>query len=249
MKVLHGENQPESQVWAIIPARGGSKSIPLKNLVQLGGRPLINYVIGAARASKRVNRIICSTENDAISKYCKSSQIEVHRRSPDLAKDDTPITPVLIDLLRHYQDAEGVVPLAIVLLQPTSPFVTSEQIDLCVDKLTENSIINSVQTVTPVSHNQHAYNQRMVVDERVKFRFEKERSLMFNKQKKPAYYSFGNLVVTRALAISADVGVFAEPSLPIEIPRQYSFDLDTQIDVAWGNYCLSNALVDIEDCR
>ena len=70
---------------------------------------------------------------------------------------------------------------------------------------------------------------------------------MFNKQKKPAYYSFGNLVVTRVSAISSDVGVFAEPSLPLEISRYYSFDLDTQTDIAWGNYCLANSLVDLGD--
>ena len=75
----------------------------------------------------------------------------------------------------------------------------------------------------------------------------KERELMFNKQKKPAYYSFGNLVVTRVSSISLNGGVFSEPSIPLEIPRCYAFDLDTQTDIAWGNYCLSNALVDIGD--
>ena len=70
---------------------------------------------------------------------------------------------------------------------------------------------------------------------------------MFNKQKKPVYYSFGNLVVTRVSAISLNGGVFSEPSIPLEICSYYSFDLDTQTDIAWGNYCLSNALVDIGD--
>ena len=128
------------------------------------GSPLIDYVIGAAKASKRITQIICSTNHDAISNHCESSNVEIHKRLPELVKDDTPIIPVLTDLLNHYQDSEGIVPLAIVLMQPTSPFVTPEQIDLCVDKLTENSTVNSEQTVAPISHNQHAYHQRIIVN-------------------------------------------------------------------------------------
>ena len=79
------------------------------------GSPLIDYVSGAAKARKRITQIICSTNHDAISSHCESSNVEIHKRSLELAKDDTPIIPVLTYLLNHYQDSEGIVPLAVVL--------------------------------------------------------------------------------------------------------------------------------------
>lgn len=141
----------EHDIWGIIPARGGSKSIPLKNLVSLNGHPLIEYVIEAAKASALINRIICSTEDARIKSFCLQKDIDVHDRPPELAADDSNVLDTLVFLLEQYQKDSGILPFAVVLLQPTSPFMLSDQIDACVAALIENESANSSQTVTEFS--------------------------------------------------------------------------------------------------
>ncbi len=229
-------------LYAVIPARGGSKSIPKKNLVTIGGMPLISYVIKVGLSSEVVSKVICSTDDQEIKDYCLQQKIEVYDRLPSLATDDSHVEDAVIHLL-HELVNEGRQPEAIALLQPTSPFVRQQDIFNCATRLFGNKELNSVQTVTPIPHNSHAYNQRKVDRERVTFRFEKERLECFNKQKKPLFYKFGNLVVTRCSAILNGDGIFSNPSGAIMIPEYYSFDLDTPRDLIWGEFCISNNLV------
>ena len=232
-----------NEIWGIIPARGRSKSIPYKNLVPLGGQPLIDYVLRIGQQNKNISRLIVSTEDPKISEYCSSQRVEVHARPESLAKDDTPIDHVLQQLLAYYHEKEKVNPMAIALLQPTSPFVQLEHLDQCVEVLIHDGKFNSVQTVTECAHNVHAYNQRILVDGTVEFRFPRQRKQYFNKQTKPRHYLFGNLVVTRSSAIIDKRGVFATPSYAVTIDPIYAFDLDKKEDLDWGNYCLQRNLV------
>ena len=105
---------------AIIPARGGSKEIKKKNLKLLGGKPLIYWTIKAAVDSKCFNSIIVSTDDTEIEDYCKKFELIIHKRPKKIAKDTTPMVPVVLDVFENYRDifdkAEG-----FCLLQPTSP--------------------------------------------------------------------------------------------------------------------------------
>ena len=238
-----GSEQFNNEIWGVIPARGGSKSIPYKNLTPLGGRPLIDYVLMAGQKSKNISRLIVSTEDQKISEYCSSLRIEVHARPESLSKDDTPIDAVLQDLLADYYEKENVNPMAIALLQPTSPFLQSEHIDLCAEALIRDEKFNSAQTITECPHNVHAINQRILTGDTVTFRFPDQRKIFFNKQNKPDHYLFGNLVVTRSRAIIDKRGVFATPSFAETIGQIYAFDLDKEVDIQWGNYCLEAGLL------
>lgn len=220
MKTISGE------VWAIIPARGGSKSIPLKNMVNLGGRPLISYVINAGKASNVLSRIICSTDDKHIANYCKEEKIEVQLRPKKLSKDNTPVIDVLIHSLKEIEKNEGKVAEIIVLLQPTSPFVLPSHIDKCVEILINEPTAQSSQTITKVPHNFHAYNQRFIENGWLKFRFPEERRICYNKQTKPEFYLFGNLIVTRSKTLFDDGDIFGTRSLPFFIPFPYSLDVD-----------------------
>jgi CMP-N,N'-diacetyllegionaminic acid synthase len=235
----------KDEVWAIIPARGGSKSIPLKNLVKLAGRPLIDYVISAAKASHCINRIICSTEDSRIADFCYSRGIEVHRRPSDLALDDTPVLDILNYTLRDIGQREGSVADVIPLLQPTSPFLLPEHIEICVDRLKENFEANSVQTISTFSHNYHAYNQRIVEGDFVRFRFPEERKMYYNKQHKPKHYIFGNLVVTRSFTLFDMAEIFGEYSLYFIIPPYYAMDVDTAEDLELAEWMLESGKVDL----
>ena len=169
------------EVWAIIPARGGSKSIPLKNMAQLCDQPLIKYVIQAGKKSDSINRMICSTDHETISSFCKSEGVEVSVRPDSLSGDSVAVSEVLIDLLKTIEKNEGILADIIVLLEPTYPFLLSEHIDDCVSLLKADPQADSVQSVTEVRHNHHAYNQRYLSEGGGDFIFKDESARCFNK--------------------------------------------------------------------
>jgi len=226
----------EDKAIGLIPARGGSKSIPLKNIVLLGGRPLIAYVISAGLAARTLSRVLCSTDHDRIAAVCREYGVDALDRPARLAQDDTPVAAVVVHVLESLGARHGRLPGMVALLQPTSPFLLPEHVDACVAALRANPDADSAQTITPVFHNAHAFNQRVVEGNRVRFRFENERRAAFNKQLKPKHYLFGNLVVTRTRSLLQGKDCFGEISIPIEIPRLCALDVDTPDDVEYAAY-------------
>lgn len=214
------------EVLGVIPARGGSKSIPYKNVVELAGLPLLAHVAEASLRSPSIGRLLCSTDDQRIAAVCAGRSIAVDYRSADLAGDDSPVVAMMIELVERLAQTEGYRPAAVALLQPTSPFTLPEHIEACIRELREHPEAASSQTVAPIPHNYHAYNQREIVDGVVDFRFSTERATCYNKQSKPKFYSFGNLVVVRTTALLAQRATFARPSRPIEIPLSYALDVD-----------------------
>lgn len=234
----------EKACWGFIPARGGSKSIPLKNMHLLYNRPLIDYAILAARKSENISRLICSTDSGAIQAHCKKMEVEVSIRPRELAEDMTPVLEVLLHYLKE-QGARESLPEYIALIQPTSPFLLPAHIDQCIKALYANPHANSVQTVTVCSHNNHAFNQRIVDNGVVYFRFPEERKKAYNKQHKQKHWIFGNLIITKTQALLENKGIFAEPSLAIEIENPYSFDADTLEDFEFAELMIEKKIVNL----
>ena len=229
----------------LIPARGGSKSIPLKNLLMLHGRPLISYVISAAKRCEELKGIVCSTDHEAIASYCKVQGVEVVSRPERLCGDEVPVADVMIHVVEEHQRANGYAPDLIVLLQPTSPFILPSHVDTLVRKMKENPKADSGQTITTVPHNYHALNQRIVEGDRVKFCFAEMRVKMHNKQLKPKHYMFGNVVVSRSKSVLEGKGPFGHHSLYLEIPIHYAVDIDGPEDVGYADYLLSAGKVSL----
>src|ERR671936_117612 len=98
----------------LIPARGGSKGIPRKNLTPLAGRPLLAWTIGAARSARRTDRVVVSTDSPEISSAAAELGAEVLRRPPELARDETPMRDVVLHAVRELGGCD-----LLVLLQPT----------------------------------------------------------------------------------------------------------------------------------
>lgn len=113
------------KVLAVITARGGSKGLPGKNIRPLAGRPLIGWTIGAAQQSTLIDRTVLSTDDEAIAAVARQCACEVpFMRDPALAADDTPSIDVLLDVLDRIPGYD-----IAVLLQPTSPLRTAQDID------------------------------------------------------------------------------------------------------------------------
>jgi len=136
------------EVLALIPARGGSKSIPRKNIADFAGHPLIAYSIAAAQASSVITRVIVSTDNDEIAEVSRRYGAEIPFVRPDEhAQDDTPDLPVFRHALEWLAENEDYHPEVVVQLRPTSPFRHLWHIDQAVQRLLENPQADSVRTV------------------------------------------------------------------------------------------------------
>jgi CMP-N-acetylneuraminic acid synthetase len=136
------------EVLAIIPARGGSKSIPHKNIRRLGGYPLIAYSIAAGLAAKSITRLIVSTDDEAIARVAREYGAEVpFMRPAEHSQDKTPDLPVFKHALEWLKEHESYEPDIVVQLRPTSPFRRVHQIDDSVRLLVEHPDADAVRTV------------------------------------------------------------------------------------------------------
>ena len=152
------------EVLALIPARGGSKGIPRKNVMEIAGKPLIAWSIDQARASARITRVIVSTEDDEIATVAERWGAEVPFRRPDEHAGD--LSPD-IDVVRHALEQlavdESYEPELVVHLRPTGPVRRVEDIDAAVDLLEGRPDVDAVRSVS-LAH-QTPYKMWRVVDD------------------------------------------------------------------------------------
>lgn len=229
------------KAWALVPARGGSKSIPKKNIVNLHGLKLIEYGIRAAQLSGCFERIVCSTDDEEIALIAEKNGIEVDWRPSELATDDAAIADVARDFLKRNSPN----PEILALIQPTSPFVLARHIEALLKEMGRQPACLSGQTITKVAHNSHAWNQREFNDNKVCFKYAEERRSAYNKQLKPQLYSFGNLVAIKPSALLSGSDFFAEPSVGVPIDWPYNLDVDTYDDLRLAEAIINAKLVDI----
>lgn len=137
------------EILAIIPARGGSKGIPRKNIRLLNGKPLIYYTIKAALESKYVNRVVLSTEDAQIASVAQDCGAEIINRPLELAQDETKTAPVLIDVVEQLEKT-GYKPDAVVLLQATCPLRDAKKLDETIEIFINNPDCDSVFTAKKV---------------------------------------------------------------------------------------------------
>jgi CMP-N,N'-diacetyllegionaminic acid synthase len=134
-------------ILAVIPARGGSRGLPGKHMRRINGEPMITYTIRAAIASRRIDRVVVSTDDPAIAGAARDAGAEVpYLRPEELAADETPTFPVIDHAVRAIE-SDGEAVSVVVTLQPTSPLRTAEQIDAAV-ALLDPPRVRSVVSVT-----------------------------------------------------------------------------------------------------
>lgn len=136
------------EVLAVIPARGGSKSIPYKNIKLLGGAPLIAYSIAVARQAPGVTRVIVSTDDEKIAAVAREYGAEVpFLRPEEISRDETTDLPVFQHALQWLAEREEYSADVVVQLRPTSPFRRMSHIEDSIQLLRENPHADSVRTV------------------------------------------------------------------------------------------------------
>lgn len=140
-------------ILAIIPARGGSKGIKDKNIINLSGHPLIAYSIAAAKSSDKIDKILCTTDSKKIAEIAEGYGAYVpFLRPSELAEDDTPDFPVFQHAINWLVKNENYIPDIVVHLRPTSPVRFKTDINKAIKKLIENPSTDSLRAVCPAPY-------------------------------------------------------------------------------------------------
>ena len=149
------QEQPP-KVLAVVGARAGSKGIPHKNIQLLAGKPLMAWIIEAAKASPYVTRLVVSTDSSEYARVAKEYGAEVpFMRPEELAKDTVPDFDYLHHAATWLRDNEGWQPDVILRLPPTTPLCRTEHINACVKLLIDDPEADSSRTITPAT--KHPY--------------------------------------------------------------------------------------------
>lgn len=214
----------------IIPARGGSKGIPKKNIKELGGRPLIAYSIDAAReAGADDERIILSTDSSEIALTACGLGLDVpYRRPAALATDTAGSREVILDAM-DWADRRGIAYDCVVLLQPTSPFRTADDIRTAIDIYRTDPGVDMVVSVTEATSNPYYNCFETAADGCL--HISKGDGLYTRRQDAPPAWEYnGAVYVIRPESIRRmPMGCFPRRR-PYVMPRERSLDLDTPMD-------------------
>jgi CMP-N-acetylneuraminic acid synthetase len=230
-----------TKVLGIVPARGGSKGVPGKNVRLLAGRPLLDYTADAARASGVLDRVILSTDSDHIADVGRRSGLEVpFLRPPALAADDTPMLPVI----RHAVEAlaeQGWTADVIVLLQPTSPLRRPQHIRAAVHALLETKADSVVTVVELPKHLSPDYVMRIDEGKLRPFLAGGER-VTRRQDARRAYSRDGTAYVCCRATIERYGDIYGDDCRPLLIPAGESLTIDSPSDWEAAERRLAGAL-------
>ena len=220
------------RVLGLLPARGGSKGIPRKNIRPLAGTPLLAYTAAAAHAATRLARVVLSTEDAEIAALGRACGLDVpFLRPADLAQDTTPTLPVVQHALRHLA-AAGDHYDAVCLLQPTHPLRTAATIDGCIGLLL-TSAADSVVTVLPVPAEYHPHWVYFAAaDGTLRLSNGALTPPPRRQDLPPAFHREGSVYVTRTAVVLDGDSLYGARTLGYSVVGLPSVNLDTPDDWA-----------------
>lgn len=223
------------KVLAIIPARGGSKGLPGKNIKLLHGKPLLAYTLEAAQRSRYIDRIILSTESEAIAHVAKAMGVDVpFLRPAELATDETPTMDVVVHVMDSLPEQYDI----LVVLQPTSPLRTTKDIDNCLELLLEKEG-NAALSVVEIDHPVEWAN---VIPEDGRIDNFIPPAIRFTpRQNLPKRYRVnGAVFVAKTDYLLAHRNFFHQDCYAYVMPKERSVDIDDQLDFAFAEFLLQH---------
>lgn len=229
-------------VLAVIPARGGSKSIPRKNVALFAGHPLLAYSIAAGLRAATVGRVIVSTDDEEIADVARRYGAQVPFMRPvELAADDTLDLPVFQHVLGQLEAQEGYRPSVVIQLRPTSPIRPVDCVDRAVEILAGHEAADSVRGVVPSGQNPHKM-WRISEDGRMKPLLDVGIEEAYNQPRQklpPTYWQTGHIDAIQWKTIMEEGSMSGKVILPLIIDPQFSVDIDTPRDWARAEHLLT----------
>lgn len=224
--------QKGKKILALIPARGGSKGIPRKNIIIIGKKPLIAYSIEVANNSRLIDKIIVSTDDMSIAKIAKEYGAEVpFIRPAELAQDNTPTYPVIIHALDWLKKHEAYIPDLIVLLEPTFPIRTSAEIDQAIQIIASDEEADSLRGVCEPFQNPFKmwilngkYLEPLIKSEDNTFEMPRQKL-------KTVYWQNGHIFISKYKTLREKGSIHGEKILPFILSKDRFIDIDTKEDL------------------
>ena len=222
------------EVIAIIPARGGSKSIPHKNAQPFLGHPLLAYSIAAGLQAKNVSRVIVSTDDPSIAEIARQYKADVpFMRPAHISQDETLDFPVFEHALSWFAKQESYKPDIVVQLRPTSPLRPKELVDSAIETLIANKQADSARGVVPSGQNPYKMWKINSSGQLIPLLKVKGISEPYNaaRQNLPnTFWQTGHIDVIRASTILKKHSMSGDVVAPVLIDPRYTVDIDTQTD-------------------
>lgn len=245
--LLNNFDMKENNIVAIIPARGGSKSIPRKNIRFLAGIPLLAYSIAAAQKSKLIDRIIVSTDDEVIADLAKEWGAEVpFIRPKELASDTALDFPVMDHAVRWLELKEDYRSDVVVQLRPTSPLRPPGLVDEAIRTLLTNPGADSVRVVTPTGEN--PYKMWQIEEDELKPLIYSNFHEAYNmpRQALPStYWQTGHVEVIRFQTIMKKQSLTGDVILPCVVPHEFAVDLDNLQQWSYAEYLIEQDVLEI----
>jgi CMP-N-acetylneuraminic acid synthetase len=224
---------------AIIPARGGSKGLPGKNIKPLSGKPLIHYTLEAARDCSLINDIFVSTDDAAIANCVRQIQnVHIIERPAHLATDDATTVDVIRHFLDEYKALNGAWPKTVVLLQPTSPFRTAKHLE---EALTQYKALNPGSNLVSICPAKPVSWQGAVTttDDKQAGLFEFHHTdRQENRQKEKPNYALNGAIYCASAEHFYQNQFMTKPLHAYVMDTASSVDIDTPLDFQWAEFLL-----------
>jgi len=224
---------------AIIPARGGSKGVPKKNIRLLGGKPLIHWTIQAALGAAVIDRAILSTDDEEIADVCRNTGIEIpFMRPKELAQDHSLAIDNYLYTIDRLNDELDVQIKEFVVLLPTAPFRSSADVDTSV-AIFHKKQADSVISCTALQHPLEwvfSLNERGAVKRNRDIHTKK----MMNRQASDSYYMpNGGVYVFKTSLLKETQSYYSEETYPHVMSQESSVDIDTEFDFLFAEFLVS----------
>jgi N-acylneuraminate cytidylyltransferase/CMP-N,N'-diacetyllegionaminic acid synthase len=220
------------KILCIIPARGGSKGIPYKNVKLLNGKPLLAYTAESAKNSRFINRIVLTTDDKNIFDLGIKLGIEVpFLRASYLAKDDTPSLPVFENTLLELYKIDSYKPDIIIILQPTSPLRTSKHIDEALELFIATKC-DSLVSICDVPHNMNPYSIMKLNKNNLLERFLEFDENSNLRQKKPKFVARTGaaIYIFNYDCLMKKKSIYGDSIIGYKMDKISSIDIDDEID-------------------
>ncbi|MGH2083257.1 cytidylyltransferase domain-containing protein [Aerococcus urinaeequi] len=234
---------PNVNILAIIPARGGSKGIPRKNVLLLSGQPLISYAIQNAKSSGFQMDVAVSTDDQEITNVSNQFGAEVIRRNKKLASDEVTLDPVIFDAVQQMESKTGKAYDYVITLQPTSPLLSADTLDSAIQKMLNDETIDTLISAVNDPHLSWTTKEvKGVVTVLPNY------EARLNRQYLPKnFVETGAFVITKRHFVRPDTR-FGKNISVYEVPASESTDIDTKQDwwVAEKQLSKKNILIRVE---
>ena len=220
------------KILALIPARGGSKGVPRKNIRNVGGRPLISYSIESALAvGKDFHRVIVSTDDPEIAEISKKFGAEVPFIRPNnLGGDKIPMLPVIKHAIQFVEEQDNIKLDWVFLLQPTAPMRSSGDIKAAIN-LAKKGDCDSVISVVQVFAVHPILMKRIENDQLLPFCIEEKEGTRRQDYQPPAYMRNGAVYLTRRDVLMERNSIWGDIIKPYIMPEERSLNIDNEMDL------------------